>query len=259
MSYYHDPYKFQVCTPDDFVVVVVNGRLMGTISKTTSLYVSMCGNAHVVCYTPTKLEDPNVRVKLKRVENKDVDLGCLRETDVISCTIEISSDCSFYIEEEESDTDEKKVLSTVVGVFHDEKINPSFGALRINDLKTAIEAQIYLKHDLASLLQKKSDFFHCYQGKDDEIWVVLHSHCKKVVVDQDNSSSYANLLKKLVDELSTEEQSLADLFRSVSTSGAFNSLLASNFTILKKFLIKYNAHFAWFQDEKSKTTKVVLY
>ena len=85
----------------------------------------MCGNAHVVCYTPTKLEDPNVRVKLKRVENKDVDLGCLRETDVISCTIDISSDCSFYIEEEESDTDEKKVLSTVVGVFHDEK-NQSF-------------------------------------------------------------------------------------------------------------------------------------
>ena len=33
MSYYHDPYKFQVCTPDDFVVVVVNGRLMGNHFK----------------------------------------------------------------------------------------------------------------------------------------------------------------------------------------------------------------------------------
>ena len=49
-----------------------------------------------------------------------------------------------------------------------------------------------------------------------------------------------------------EEVAMSDLYQLVRGEKTFDLLLSSNFTVLKKFLVKFNAEFLWFQDEASK-------
>lgn len=269
----HDPYKFQVISAghgEPFVAAIVNGLLCGSLSgaepKDLVLPEGRKKNrARIVCYSPAvNTESPlNLEVIL-RCRGQDYRLGSLVRTGVVSGTFDLPQN-EFQLFTREPKTrirtcphqEAQNMLSNVLQIFHDGKLNPSFGALRVGSLQSAIENSF--AHDLASLLRAQKDFCHCYKGKDDETWVVLHSHCKKVTVGHENTAPYAFLLLDTAKRLRGGEVSLGDIFRRVAGSQEFNALLASNFTILKKFLIKYNNHFAWFQDDESKTTKVVLH
>eukprot|EP00760_Papus_ankaliazontas_P021890 PhM_4_TR18760/c2_g1_i2/m.4267 len=277
MPQLNNPYQFQVSAPELFLVVVIDGVLRGPVSelRPTQFRVQKRSRSiNVVVYNPTApaAVPPNREVTVK-FGKQETNIGRFASNGVACADVEMpariadmqilvhapGARCYIPKNIESTKKCDATLLSDIVHVFHDEKMNPSFGALRVNDLQEFVQRKNVLEHDLAALLASRKDFCHCYQGKDNEIWVVLHSHCKKVCVGHDNSFSYATLLQRVAGSLCGEEQSLGDLFRRVTKLDGFNTLLASNFTILKKFLIKHNTHFAWFQDEQSKTTKVVLH
>ena len=250
----HDPYRFQVVAEEEMFVVIVNGAICGSFSKSTSFSLPK-GESQVVCYSPFLA--PTDEYELCVVQNGvSKSFGNIQETKAVTFVCEQGGEIFVRFVRPSLFDNNTEVIQEVLDVFHDEKINPSFGALRMVDLKTAVCSK---NVDLEVILRENKDFCHCYAGKEKETWVVLHSHCKKVAVAREHSQVYALLLRHLTKQVGSEEVSLADLFRDVGKSPAFHCLLASNFTILKKFLIKYNSHFAWFQDEKSKTTKVVTH
>jgi hypothetical protein len=261
----HNPYKYQVCSAGPFLASVVNGVLCGAVTEEPK---QLCAKgkknrAQIVCYVPSGENLPNMEVML-RCGGKDFRLGSLVRTGIVSGTFELPEPhFELFVREPvvrlKSFQEVQKMLTDVLQIFHDGKLNPSFGALRVGSLQTVVEAKNTFSKDLASLLKAQKDFCHCYKGKDDETWVVLHSHCKKVCIGYENTAPYAFLLADIVKKLGRNEVSLGDIFRWIANAKEFNGLLASNFTILKKFLIKYNTHFAWFQDDASKTTKVVLH
>lgn len=260
-----NPYEFQVCSVEEAVVAVVNGRLVGSLSEgpvTVQLQDSI-RTARIVVYAPSAEISQDHEVVLN-CGGKEYRIGSLLRTGVLSGTFDVPLG-TFDLRLRESKSmltnphqETQKILADILDIFHDGKVNPSFGALRVNSIQSAVKTSTF-SQDLATLLKAEKEFCHCYKGKDNETWVVLHSHCKKVSVGYENTVPYAFLLADLVKQLGRHEMSLGDIFRWISSGKQTNSLLASNFTILKKFLIKYNAHFAWFQDDVSKTTKVVLH
>lgn len=147
----------------------------------------------------------------------------------------------------------------VIDIFHDEVVNPSFGAIRMDDLRNELaKKSAELITGLDSLLTQSEDLCHCYKGKDEAMWVVLHSHRKRLSISKDRSPSYSQLMKYLVGEVMVSDVPLSDLFRKICKTERFHQILASNFTVLKKFLIKFNSEFVWFQDGHARTTKVAM-
>jgi hypothetical protein len=146
-------------------------------------------------------------------------------------------------------------VQNIAAIFNDPLVNPAFGALKALDLIQEVVKRNgkHAMRDLLAFFVCKPTMCHFYIGKDNAVWVVLHSHCKKYQPTGD-TTSFVELLKVLQTE-TTEKISLSRLFHRVT---GFEQTLASNFTVLKKFLIKYNETFVWFQSEDSKTTKITL-
>lgn len=147
-------------------------------------------------------------------------------------------------------------VQSVAAIFNDPQVNPAYGAIKALDL-----AHEVVKRNGKNAIRDLLAFFVCtpalchfYVGKDNAVWVVLHSHCKKYQAGGE-TDRLVELLKVLQRE-TTDKISLSRLFHRVS---GFEQTLASNFTVLKKFLIKYNETFVWFQSEDSKTTKIALH
>mmetsp|Transcript_13199 Transcript_13199/g.20359 ORF Transcript_13199/g.20359 Transcript_13199/m.20359 type:complete len:261 (-) Transcript_13199:50-832(-) len=151
------------------------------------------------------------------------------------------------------------VEEQLINVFHDPEMNPSFGALPMKVLKDELLRRCpSLSGAVHAFPFHESRTLHCYEGKDKLTWVVLHSHKKKVNIPSDRAIEYSLLLKYLIGELIQCEMTLSDLFRKIYRESIFNRLLSSNFTVLKKLLVKFNTEFLWFQDINSKTTKVIM-
>ena len=154
----------------------------------------------------------------------------------------------------------KDIEKELVDIFHDSIINPSFGALQLKALEKELESRCpHFASSMKKCVLQSSQNFHCYEGKDKLPWVVLHSHCKKVNIPSERSEDYSQLVKYLIGELLLSDVSLNDLYRKIYKENIFCRLLSSNFTVLKKLLIKFNSEFLWFQDNFSKTTKVIMH
>ncbi|KNH07356.1 hypothetical protein XU18_1888 [Perkinsela sp. CCAP 1560/4] len=154
----------------------------------------------------------------------------------------------------------KEVEQELIDIFHDVKINPSFGAVQMSVLRSEMLKRCPNFADaILSFPFYSSPLLHCYEGKDKLQWVVLHSHRKKVNIPADRATEYSLLLKYLIGELLISELPLNELFRKIYRESNFCRLLSSNFTVLKKLLIKFNSEFLWFQDLNSKTTKVIMH
>lgn len=276
----HDPYHFQVVATNEPFVVVLNGVVLKCFSfpllpkprvvEIENFPVDEDGNLHIVVYTPG-LSSANIACSVALTmhaggENKK--LGSLtKETPMISVEMDATNIRSFelmFISERNEDDVQKlqpeSILDIITDIFHDNTINPSFGALRLDELENELIKRTHQSAtDIGELLKSQSDLCHCYLGKDAQIWAVLHSHCKKLAVANEKQIDYSELLNFLTDELRQGEECLSSLFRLICSKDSFSGLLASNFTILKKFLIKYNEHFLWFQDDFERTTKVLLH
>lgn len=254
----HNPYGVQVVAPESFVVFLFDGvRLVNCDipTKGNDVVVHIPEHAqNVVCYVPPAFA-PTTRISVRFGNNEF--LGRLeKKFGILAGRIPTGCDC-LHLTEDDNATD-KAVLETIIQAFHDEKVNPSFGALPLEEIERLVCCKHGAEIDVEYVLAAHDTICHTYEGKDGKVWVVLRSHCKKVTVTEEKCGSYAKLLRFLCSELSTREIPLGDLFRRVSHEPEFCTLLASNFTILKKFLVKNNHQFVWFQDEASKTTKVRL-
>jgi hypothetical protein len=104
------------------------------------------------------------------------------------------------------------------------------------------------------MLRRFSEVCHCYFGKTGHWQVVLKTAAKRLQLNG-RKSQYLSLLVTVLKRLQTQTI-ISDLFVDLQNGGLHNAILASNFTILKKFLNKYNSCFRWFQEKNSKTQKI---
>ena len=235
--------------------VVINGIPVGhfhenDVSNMTLLIENLKDSGHVMLFSTL---DRDIKVT-----SNDHYVGILSSFNGL-LTLQCAEDTSLNFVF--SDSQKLKDIETVVAdIFHCTDINPSFGALPLKRLEKELLARTpdYSKSLLNCVLQS-SEMFHCYEGKDRAPWVVLHSHCKRLTIPMGHLDDYCQLIKYLTGELlERSEVALSDLYRKIYTENIFSSLLSSNFTVLKKLLIRFNADFQWFQDDSSKTTKVVI-
>jgi hypothetical protein len=120
--------------------------------------------------------------------------------------------------------------------------NDACGALKLSEMVADIDS------DLCS--------FHRYCSRSGEEWVVLNTEAKRVNV-LERPTKFTSLLSSACKILAkVNGETLCDTFRYVSLGNAHRPLLASNFTVLKKFLLKHNDAFLWRQDNADRATRI---
>ena len=151
----------------------------------------------------------------------------------------------------------ESVCRDVLGLFQDNFVNPSSGALSYDYVRNHIDQkQLFNVLKFQRMVKNAGNPFYQYLGKDLCRWIVLHSSSKKPNFGFTRGKEYSDLLKFSVSQIMGEEVAMSDLYQLVRGEKTFDLLLSSNFTVLKKFLVKFNAEFLWFQDEASKKTLI---
>lgn len=270
----HDPYTTRVKSLNPFAVVVINSLLtvkipLPRIGSIESANISIPPREvfHVAAFSPFQSHhlpcEVSVSLFVKNIKQKFTPLGMLEtknqmlnfetQMPVTAVRFRVSSTTSKFSHTEET------LVEDVLNIFHNTCINPALGAL---DAETLFR-HLFCSHatrcnfiSLLQLLQHFSELCHCYIGKSGCWQVVLKSAAKRLQLDG-KGSQYISLLEFVVLH-PTSEATISDMFSDLQRKGVHNGILGSNFTILKKFLNKYNKQFRWFQDQQTKTTKVVV-
>lgn len=274
MARRNNPYFPRVVCPLPFVVVVVNSVHCMKIQlplpgfeTSCRLCVSPKAVFHLVAYCPFDSIDLPCEITLSlwggNGQRQIISLGSLEgknelanfETQfpVVSARVDVTNLMTKHSKNEES------LFDAVLDLFHDTCLNPALGALKLQTLFCHLVSCKGVLADILSfldILRGFSEVCHCYLGKTGDWQVVLKSPAKRVQLDG-KKSHYLSLLEFVSDVLGTTEGTSSDLFLDLQRVGLHNAILASNFTILKKFLNKYNSCFRWFQDQSTKTTKVI--
>lgn len=270
----HDPYATRVTSLNPFAVVVLNSLLTVKIPlpqfgkiESAIICVPPRETFHVAAFSPFQSHllpcEVSVSLFVKSAKQQSVTIGTLEtknqilnfetQNPVSAVRFRVSSTTSKFSHNEET------LLEEVLNIFHDTCINPALGALDAETLFHNLICCHAKRCDLISLLQLLqhfSELCHCYIGKTGCWQVVLKSAAKRLQLDG-KSSQYISLLEFVVHH-PTSEATISDMFSSLQQKGVHNAILGSNFTILKKFLNKFNKQFRWFQDQQTKTTKVVV-
>lgn len=105
-------------------------------------------------------------------------------------------------------------------------------------------------------IDSDSASFHKYCSRSGEEWIVLNTEAKRVNV-LERPKKFTALLSSATSSLAKCcGETLCDAFRDVSLGTSNRPLLASNFTVLKKFLLKHNDAFVWRQDNSDRATRI---
>lgn len=270
----HDPYTSRVKSLNPFAVLVINSLLTVKIAlprvgsiESANIFIPTREVLHVVAFSPFHSYhlpcEVSVSLFFKSAKQQFAILGTLEtknqmlnfetQMPVTAVRFRVSSTTSKFSHTEET------LVEDVLNIFHNTCINPALGAL---DAETLFHNLLYchaMRCDfimLLHLLQHFSELCHCYIGKSGCWQVVLKSAAKRLQLDG-KSSQYISLLEFVVLH-PTSEATISDMFTSLQRKCVHNAILGSNFTILKKFLNKFNKQFRWFQDQQTKTTKVVV-